>query len=334
MKLPSILRLRRRHLKFILPILCLLMIMCLSSWLFVHVDMRRQNEWVSKSRGLLWPVVCLGETITGVTDSMGLGGEEASASLKGKSFHGDYLYAGTPHSRTWLLGSGPHVFKNTGYIVGYDESKRNPAWVGYRVFKVADLVSGERPSRFKVDERTSSQVRHDDYRHTGYDRGHMAPNYAIATRYGRQAQIDTFLMSNIVPQRPALNRGPWKDVEMSIARFYGQSCGEVWVLTGPIYGKDIDRLESGVAIPEAFFKIIVDEKDGNLRALAFIFSQESKRRQWPRRMLVSIDTVEQFSGLDFFRDLPDDIEDTLEAQTSTRLWSVPLLLQLKHAFRR
>ncbi|MDT8389414.1 MAG: DNA/RNA non-specific endonuclease [Lentisphaeria bacterium] len=328
----SIFRGRKR--KVVLIILALGAAACSSAWLFVHMDMRRQNEWVSKSRGLLWPVVCLGETVTGVTDSVGIGGKEAWADLGGNSFRGDDLYAGPPRTKGWLFDNKAHVFKNTGYVVGYDESSRNPSWVGYRVFTVDDLVSGERPSRFKVDERTYAQVRHDDYKGSGYDRGHMAPNYAIATRYGRQAQIETFLMSNIAPQKPALNRGPWKDVEMAVARFYGQSCGEVWVVTGPIYGKDVDRLESGVAIPEAYYKIIVDEKDGKLRALAFIFSQESKRRQWPRRCLVSIDTVEDFSGLDFFRKLPDHIENELEAKTSTRMWSVPILLQLKHAFRR
>lgn len=325
---------RGRKLKITLSILCVIAFACLTSWFFVHMDMRRQNEWVSKSRGLLWPVVCLGETVTGVTDSIGIGGKDARVDLGGKSFGGDYVYAGPPRMKGWLFDHSAHVFKNPGYVVGYDESSRNPSWVGYRVFTVDDLESGKRPSRFKVDERTFAQVRHDDYKGTGYDRGHMAPNYAIATRYGRQAQIGTFLMSNIAPQKPELNRGPWKDVEMSVARFYGQSCAEVWVVTGPIYGKEVERLESGVAIPEAFYKIIVDEKDGKLRALAFIFSQESKRRQWPRRQLVSIDTVEQFSGLDFFQKLPDDMEEKLEEQSATRLWSVPILLQLKYAFRR
>ncbi len=56
-----------------------------------------------------------------------------------------------------------------------------------------------------MDTLTIAKVTHNDYTHSGYDRGHMAPNYAIATRYGQEAQKETFLMSNIVPQLGNLN---------------------------------------------------------------------------------------------------------------------------------
>ena len=52
---------------------------------------------------------------------------------------------------------------------------------------------------------------------SGYDRGHMAPNYAIDTVFGERAHKQTFLMSNIVPQRPELNQGPWKEIEQVVA---------------------------------------------------------------------------------------------------------------------
>ena len=71
------------------------------------------------------------------------------------------------------------IITNTGFTIGYSESYKNPLWVSYRLFPVANPVSPKRPSKFKVDKRTQSKVKHDDYTHTGYDRGHMAPNYAI-----------------------------------------------------------------------------------------------------------------------------------------------------------
>ncbi len=93
------------------------------------------------------------------------------------------FYAGPPASEATT------IIENTGFTVGYSELHKNPVWVSYRLFKVDDPVSGKRPSKFKVDERTEACVRHDDYTHSGYDRGHIAPNYAIATRFGREAQM-------------------------------------------------------------------------------------------------------------------------------------------------
>ncbi len=98
-----------------------------------------------------------------------------------------HIYAGIPRSTNY-----PHqllVLENTGYIVGYDETRKTPAWVAYRMFRVGAVSSPPRPSRFMVDMRTLSQVRHDDYTNSGFDRGHMAPNYGIATRYGVKGQL-------------------------------------------------------------------------------------------------------------------------------------------------
>lgn len=304
------------------------------SWFFVHLDLERQEIWLARSRGALWPVVHLGEFASGITDSVGIGGRDAVAPLPAESLRSDMFYAGMPRHKGWFSSPDLAVLRNQGFVVGYDEAGRIPAWVAYRVFKIDDFHSPPRPSKFKADTRTYAQVAHGDYSKSGYDRGHLAPNYAIATRYGRAAQLETFLMSNIAPQRPGLNRRAWKDVEMAVARFHGQSCGEVWVVTGPINGKNPQRLPSGVVIPEAFYKIVVDESEKGLRVLPFVFPQEFRHRQWPRRHLVSVDEIEKATGLDFFSKLPDGIEDRLESQIPTRIWAVPIPLQLRHAFKR
>ena len=94
-------------------------------------------------------------------------------------------YAGLPEATSYPYQIT--VLTNQGYISGYCEERKNPAWVSYRVFKLADAESPPRPSRFTVDARTTSRIRHDDYTRSGYDRGHMAPNYAIGSRYGAPA---------------------------------------------------------------------------------------------------------------------------------------------------
>jgi endonuclease G len=254
-------------------------------------------------------------------DELALLGRDAAVDIE-TSYRSDYAYAGMPAQRLKVF-SRVKMLENRGYVVGYSESMRNPLWVGYRIFDLPDLNKrsvGPRPSRFSVDRRTYTQVAHDDYTRSGYDRGHMAPNYGIATRYGRDAQLETFLMSNIIPQKPGVNRYIWKDLEMRVAKQYGRYFREVWVLTGPVFQGEIRKLESGVPVPSAYYKIIVDEHGGTLRALAFIVERRCEPYSRIKRCLVSIDDIEAMTDLDFFPDLPEDIEVQLEGRAATRLW--------------
>ena len=225
-----------------------------------------------------------------------------------------HYYGGMPKSSRQL-----RILENIGFTVGYDEIRENPSWVCYRLFRITDPVSPKRPSRFSVDDRTQAKVSHEDYTNSGYDRGHMAPNYAIATRYGREAQLETFLMSNIVPQLGNLNRVVWRLLEEKIATDYAMRLEEVWITTGPIYDQHIEKLDAGNEIPDAFYKIIVDEHNGNLRALAFLIP-ETASKQPIDTFLTSIDQIEQLTGLDFFTELPDEAEDRFEAWIAKGFW--------------
>lgn len=227
-----------------------------------------------------------------------------------------YTFAGVP------VGERPvKVLKNKGYLVGYDEALRNPAWVAYRLEHAENVETSERPDTFDVDRRTRARVDHHAYSNSGYDRGHMAPNYAIDTVFGERAQKETFLMSNIVPQKPELNQRPWKDLEQTVANRYLRDYQEIWVITGPIYREPISRLPSGVTIPSAFFKVIVDvvEPTG-VRALAVVLEQDVADSSKMSQHLVTIDEVEAATGLDLLSLLDDEAETALEADLPKRLW--------------
>ena len=212
------------------------------------------------------------------------------------------VYGGDPDGR---------ILESEGFCLSYSETRKNPLWVYYRLFKVENPISGKRPSKFKIDLRSPSRVRHEDFTNSGYDRGHMAPNYAIATRYGPSAQRETFVMTNIVPQTPNLNRKLWKKLEQKVAKEWANDLDEVWVITGPIFNNDEkrlgSRLESGVEIPDAFYKMIVDEIDGEPRVLSFIMSQDAEGEL--KDYLVSVDDIEMKTYLDFFSRI--NLDETL-----------------------
>lgn len=213
------------------------------------------------------------------------------------------------------------VLRNPGYVIGYSESLRSPVWATYRVGGAERQRPGPRPERFEADSRTAARVQPGEYARSGYDRGHLAPNLALALWHGREAQRRSFLMSNVVPQRPALNSGSWRRMEERMARNYPARFEEVWVVCGPVYAASPARLRpGGVAIPDAFFLIVLDETDGRWRAQAFLVPQEAEGSDAWERYRTSVDAIERRVGFDFFAALPDAVEDPLEAAVGAQRW--------------
>ncbi len=234
-------------------------------------------------------------------------------------------YAGLPRAsalRPWPWATHWfHVIDPPGFVLGYSERWRNPLWVAYRLDDPRDGPLGRRPDGFEVDHRTLVRVDHADYSGSGYNRGHMAPNYAMARFHGRPAQLASFRMSNIVPQRSALNQKLWQRLEEIETDVYAAPPGPLWVVTGPLFGASPDRLSSGVAVPEAFYRIWLREgRDGRPEALAFMVPMQVTGYEPLDRFLVTVDAVEAASGLDFFHQLPDGVEDALEASLAPREW--------------
>lgn len=235
-----------------------------------------------------------------------------------------HAYGGLPRAAGPEV-PGARVLVNAGYVAGYSDERGNPLWAAYRMTDVTPLPAPtERPDRFETDPRTAARVSPDAYTGTGYDRGHLAPNYAIATRYGAEAQRETFLMSNIIPQRHGLNAGLWKQLEQKAATSYPARCGEVWVVAGPVFGDRPARLPSrtGAAplVPEACFMILADESEGRVRTMAFVFPQDPKPGAELEDYVATIDEIEARTGLDFFAELDDAAESALEARRASAVW--------------
>ena len=228
------------------------------------------------------------------------------------------IYGGLPNSAAY--GHPILVLTNSGYLVGYCEAHRNPAWVSFSVSSITVGSTAKRPSKFLTDKRTASPVAHGDYTGTGYDRGHMAPNYAIGTRYGHEAQRETFLMSNITPQAPDLNRIWWRLLEEKEANDFAVRLERVWVMTGPVFAGEVKKLPSGVDVPTAFFRIILDEENGQPRVLAFIAPQTVTGHEPLSQFLTSVREVERQTGLDFFAELPSEVQGRFETPRAEKLW--------------
>lgn len=234
------------------------------------------------------------------------------------------VYGGIPRSAGFEMIHWTRILRNEAYIVGYSDIRGNPLWVSYKLTQpLPNAPHLKRPDSFSMDFRNLTFIKPSDYTNSGYDRGHMAPNHAIASLYGKSAQEETFLMTNITPQKPNLNQKIWQRLEAMELESFSYKFKEVWVYTGPLFYENTKKLKNSfwVDIPHAFYKVYVGKKeDGSLRALAFIIPQSAKPNDKIEKYQVTIDAVEKQSGFDFLHKLEDRFEEELEAGIEKDEW--------------
>jgi len=269
----------------------------------------------------------LGAITADWTDALGLTGDDVSipylapiAPQQGPLPFGVPVVANKAKSPDDIV-----VLKRQGYWVGWSPSLRHPLWSAYAV-PVAKLLEMPPPRPpFEADAEAPRSPQPADYTRSGYDRGHLAPNYLIATRYGKSAQKETFLMSNIAPQRPDLNRGPWRGLEQIVADDLSAIGDTLWVITGVVPDTK-QRLpkrqgqEPNVAIPAGFYKIVAAVHDNRLRVLSVYMDQEISSAKRTRYCFRSVDAIEAMTGLDFFPALSKERQQALESPEPNRFW--------------
>ncbi len=243
------------------------------------------------------------------------------------------LYEGEPKATGWGINTWFRTFRNHGFIVGYSDIRGNPLWVEYALSPVDENEpSLPRPTRFKTDWRAFNRVKHDSYTKSGYDRGHNAPISDISHVYGKDGQLDSFLMTNISPQTPKLNRQFWQRLEAVEAKYFTKLANKVCVITGPVFTGSTERLSSSwrVEIPDAFYKIYITEAKPNqpAKVLAFLVPQTVKGNEPLDQFVTRIDNIEAQTGLDFLEDLDDTIENQLEASIEPQAWDLQTVNKL------
>lgn len=182
------------------------------------------------------------------------------------------------------------------YLSVYDPAARVPYYTSY--FSTSKTATGcqARSNQFEADLALpeDSRVLPKDYLGSGFDRGHSVPDGDLS--YNEEAELDSFLMSNVTPQTPSFNRGVWKSLEVSI-RDWAVSGRNLQVISGPIYSKDSKRLPSGIAIPDAFYKIIIDLDSREY--LSFYFKHEVSTTGPFKKYQVSLIALEKELNLKF-----------------------------------
>lgn len=230
-------------------------------------------------------------------------------------------------------------------VIEWNDELKAQRWTSYELYDMSGkgYQRGSRsrywpdgdPFQADTDIPTAYRTVLADYRNSGYDRGHICPS---ADRlWSKEANEQTFILSNIQPQLHLFNTGIWEQMEQHITgNTYSKITG--WdrdAFRDTLYickGGTIEDYGStqgvkttttrGILVPNYFFMAILCVKNGQYKALGFWVQHENNVQTDVSKYVVSIDELENLTGIDFFCNLPDNEERVVEATVDKSLWGL------------
>ena len=210
------------------------------------------------------------------------------------------------------------IIKKKAYIVSYNKDTKIPNWVAWHLTGDHSDGSVGRSNAFYEDEEVPlPRATSEDYRGSGWSRGHMCP--AGDNKWDIEAMNQSSSLINVCPQDASLNSGVWNSIEID-CRNWAKRFQDIYIICGPVfYKQDHETIGSNqVYVPEAFFKVVLC-LNGTPKGMGVVVKNNAGTK---KRDLYynSIDQVERITGMDFFPLLPDDLEEEIESHLDMDLW--------------
>lgn len=227
----------------------------------------------------------------------------------------NYLYS---KSIDYLPVPATNLVHHSYYTLSYNENFEQANWVCYTLTDSMVMNGGEeRSNQFKMDILVpTGSAKSSDYTKSGYDRGHLCP--AADMGFNPKAMLESFMMSNISPQKPEFNRGIWKELESSV-RVWAKKEHKIIVVTGPVFKDNKGEIgKDKVLVPGYFYKVILD-LTGEPRIITFLLPNEKSDRPI-KDFAIPTDELERLTGFDYFSELPDSLETNLESKVELAGW--------------
>lgn len=211
------------------------------------------------------------------------------------------------------------IIYHLGYSLLYCEEHEQAFWVAYQLTKEEAIKIYDRTNNFKPDPKVKTgTATDDDYKGTGYDRGHLAP--AADMGWSQIAVSESFYYSNMSPQNQSFNRGIWKKLE-ELVRNWAIENDNVYIVTGPVLTNGLKTIgPNKVSVPHYYYKVILDYTNPEIKGIGFILPNEPSSKPL-QSFVVTIDSVEKVTGLDFFSKLPDTQEQYIESNICISCWT-------------
>ena len=206
----------------------------------------------------------------------------------------------------------------SGFTLLYSEEHEQARWVAYVLDMSKPYKVAERGNRFYVDTNIKTgSANPADYKNSGFDRGHLAP--AADMSWSETSMRESFFFSNMSPQRPDFNRGIWNKLEQQV-RNWAHTHQRLYVVTGPVLHPGLPSIgPNKVSVPTYYYKALLVYTDSLVQGIGFILPNQ-KGEHPIIKYAVSIDSVEQISGINFYPQLTTLGADSVEAQLCLPCW--------------
>ena len=217
------------------------------------------------------------------------------------------------------ISDGETIIRHTGYTLSYDRQHRQSRWVAYELTAEETRGTVKRVDRFVPDpEVPEGSATVSDYKGTGYDKGHLAPSADMC--WSEITMKESFYLSNMSPQVPGFNRGIWKNLE-TLVRIWAVEDSVLYIITGGVLEPGLPAIGTGrVSVPRLFYKVVATPAGKEAKGIGFVIPNKKTTRDL-RSFVVSIDSVEILTGIDFFCQMPDVEESQIERQADTSVWN-------------
>jgi len=211
------------------------------------------------------------------------------------------------------------IIHHEAYSLSYSEIHEQAEWVAYELKKSQLATTNFKRPYFEVDNAVKTGAADwRNYKNSGYDRGHLCP--AGDRNYSKLAHDETFLTSNISPQKHTFNAGIWNTLEQKV-RYWASKYDGVFVVTGGVLKGKMKTIGiEKVAVPNQFYKVLIAMNNGDPKMIAFLLPHENSNKPL-YEFVVSVDSIEKLTGIDFFPELEDALENKLEASSDYKDWS-------------
>ena len=234
------------------------------------------------------------------------------------------LLLGNPSNAVSSIASiDNYLMVKPQFVMSYNNKTHTANWVSWQLNK-SWIGAADRQDNFRPDDSLPDawyKVRPNDYTGSGYDRGHIAPS---ADRTRNEADnSSTFLMTNMMPQVPELNRGVWGDLE-EYCRSLVQQGKELYIVAGPVGSQGAIGKKEKITVPAKTWKVIMvlDRQglgmqgiDANTRTIAVMMPNNAsvKGSGW-KSFRVSVKQVERETGLNFLSNVSPQVQQVIESK--------------------
>jgi len=207
----------------------------------------------------------------------------------------------------------------TNYAIHYRYDTKTAEYVVQHITLANITGPAKRKDDFRPDPSIPKQFQSTlaDYAGFPFDRGHLSPG--ADNTQNDTVMSESFFLSNMVPQVPNHNRGIWKQLETAVRNWVKEG-KDIYVVSGTIYAQGYQSIGAGqVGIPTHMWKVVVDRKSA--KAIAFLFPNAPLPVKDLPKYAVNIATIEQYTGLNFHPQLPDQLKHIETDPVDLSAWS-------------